>query len=187
MQKATTENLHWYALKVFYNKVFEIESMLKERGIHSYIPMTSVMVERNGTKKKIVRPLISSLMFFKAAPEDVAVLQPDIEGKAMVYSRPTEHGRKPVEIPDREMDIFMLVTSSGETGVEYIGEDSPRYHKGDLVMVTDGPFKGSEGHIVRIKNDNRLVVTVNGLCAVATSYIPRCFLKKIENNNLDQT
>ncbi len=185
---ATPENdLRWFALKVFYNKVFEIEGQLKERDIRSYIPITTIIVERNGVKKKVIRSLISSLMFFRTAPEEVLALQPMLEGKAMVYSRRTECGREPVAIPDHEMNIFMLVTSSGESGVEYIGEDCPRYHKGDLVRVIDGPFKGSEGHIVRIKDDHRLVVTVQGLCAVATSYIPRCFLQKIENQNSVQS
>ncbi|MDE6859924.1 MAG: UpxY family transcription antiterminator [Duncaniella sp.] len=172
--------LRWFALKVFYNKVFDMEARLKEKGIESYIPMTTIMIERDGAKKKLTRPLISSLMFFRSTPEDAIALQPIFEGKAMTYSRRTELRREPVPIPEHEMNVFMLVTSSGETGVEYIGEDSPRYHKGDLVRVTEGPFKGSEGHIIRIKDDHRLVVTIKGLCAVATSYIPRCFLQKIE-------
>lgn len=180
-------DLRWFALKVFYNKVFDIESRLKERNIESYIPMTTIMVERNGVKKKVTRPLISSLMFFRTTPDEAIALQPMLEGKAMIYSRRTEWRREPVAIPEHEMNVFMLVTSSGETGVDYIGEDSPRYHKGDLVRVIDGPFKGSEGHIIRIKDDHRLVVTIQGLCAVATSYIPRCFLQKVENQNLEQS
>lgn len=173
--------LRWFALKVFYNKVFDIADMLKENGIESYIPLTSVVVERNGVKKTVTRPLISSLMFMHATPENAIAIQDKIEGKAMIYSRRNATSYEPVAIPDKEMNIFMLVTSSGESGVEYIGEDNPKYHKGDLVRVIDGPFKGSEGHVVRIKNDHRLVVTVQGLCAVATSYIPRCFLQKVDD------
>ena len=37
----------------------------------------------------------------------------------------------------------------------------------------------AEGHIVRIRGDHRLVVTIDGLCAIATGYIPRPFLQKI--------
>ena len=46
-------------------------------------------------------------------------------------------------------------------------------------MVTDGPFKGAEGHIRRIKKDRRLVVTIAGVVAVATTYIHPSMLKKI--------
>lgn len=97
----------------------------------------------------------------------------------MVYSRREERRQIPVAIPDREMDIFMLVTSGGKLGVEYLGDDSPGYHLGDRVRVTDGPFTGSEGHIARIRGNHRLVVSIKGLCAVATSYIPMAFLKKL--------
>lgn len=176
-------DLRWFALKVFYNKVFDIADMLKRQDIKSYIPLTAVIVDRNGVKKLTTRPLISSLMFMQATPENIITIQAELEGKALIYSRRNGARFEPVAIPEKEMNIFMLVTSSGESGVEYIGEDSPRYHEGELVRVIDGPFKGSEGHIARIKNDHRLVVTVKGLCAVATSYIPRCFLQKVNSTD----
>ena len=176
-------DLRWFALKVFYNKVFDIEDTLKGDGIESYIPMTSVMIERNGVKKLTERALISSLMFMHTTQKSAIAIREKLEGRAMIYSRRIDSRFEPVAIPEKEMNIFMLVTSKGENGVEYIGEDNPRYHKGDLVKVIDGPFKGSEGHIVRIKNDHRLVVTVKGICAVATSYIPRCFLQKVEETD----
>ena len=31
--------LNWYALKVFYGKVFEIESRLADMGLDTYIPV----------------------------------------------------------------------------------------------------------------------------------------------------
>ncbi len=169
----------WYALKVFYNKVFDLRDTLAGRVDDTYIPVTVSVVERGGVKKRVERPLISSLMFIRATPEAAASLGPVIEGKAMIYTAMTAAGRHPVAIPDREMNIVMLVTWRGECGVEYIGDDMTRYHSGDRVRVIDGPFKGSEGHIVRIRGDHRLVVTIDGLCAIATGYIPRPFLQKI--------
>ena len=37
-----------------------------------------------------------------------------------------------------------------------------------------------EGYIKRIKGNHRLIVAIEGVIAVATSYIPNCFLEKIE-------
>jgi len=129
---------HWFALKVFYNKVFEIEDILKKDKIETYIPCEETLMERNGIKKKL-----------------------------------------PLAIPDREMNIFMLVTSSGEQGMEYFGEDNSKFQQGERVRVIDGKFKGAEGVICRIRKNRRLVVTVQGVCAVATSYIPQAFLQRI--------
>ena len=54
----------WYASKVFFNKVFEIEKILQEKEVECYIPCETVLVERNGIKKKVRKPMISSLLFF---------------------------------------------------------------------------------------------------------------------------
>jgi transcription antitermination factor NusG len=55
-----------------------------------------------------------------------------------------------------------------------------QYHEGDLVRVTEGPFKGAVGHIKRIKKDRRLIVSISGIAAVATSYIHPQFLETVK-------
>ena len=47
------------------------------------------------------------------------------------------------------------------------------------MKVLDGPYKGCTGYIKRIKGNRRLLVSVEGLALVATSYIPSEFLEKI--------
>lgn len=175
----TADTRRWYAMKVFYNKVFPLRDLLTDLGLTTYIPMTERTETRDGVTRRVERQLIGSLLFFRATADELRRLLPLTEGRAMVYSRREELRQIPVAIPDKEMDIFMLVTSGGKLGVEYLGDDSPGYHLGDRVRVTDGPFTGSEGHIARIRGNHRLVVSIKGLCAVATSYIPRAFLKKL--------
>ena len=46
MAKAADGTANWYALKVFWNKVFEIERILSQEGCESYIPCRKVIVER---------------------------------------------------------------------------------------------------------------------------------------------
>lgn len=43
------------------------------------------------------------------------------------------------------------------------------------MRVTEGPFKGAEGYIKRIKGNRRLIVSIEGVVAVATTYIPGVF------------
>ena len=99
--------------------------------------------------------------------------------KVILYTRQIDFKKVPLVIPEKEMNIFMLVTSSGEKGMEYFDTDNPKFYQGDRVKVIDGAFKGAEGYICRIKKNHRLIITVHGVCAVATSYIPQAFLKKI--------
>lgn len=169
----------WYASKVFFNKVFEIEKILQEKEVECYIPCETVLVERNGIKKKVRKPMISSLLFFRSSEKCALDLQNQLNGQILLYTKKIGLKRLPSAIPEREMNIFILVTSSGEKGLEYLGDDRTEFYVGEPVRVIDGPFKGAEGYIRRIKGNRRLIVTVQGICAVATSYIPQCFLQKI--------
>ena len=167
---------HWFALKVFYNKVFAIEELLLKKKIKCYIPCETVKVlKQDGTRK----PVINSLLFFHSETYIAKEIQKILTDKVILYTRQIDFKKIPLAIPEREMNIFMLVTSSGEKGLEYFDTDNPKFYQGDHVKVIDGTFKGAEGYICRIKKNHRLIITVHGVCAVATSYIPQAFLKKI--------
>ena len=98
--------------------------------------------------------------------------------KASIYRNASR--TQPAIIRDKEMEVFRFVVTAGHQGLTLLGDDRPEYHLGDRVVVTQGPFKGAEGHIKRIKKDRRLVVTIPGVVAVATAYIHPDLLKKVE-------
>lgn len=191
-------------MKVFYNKVFEIESFMRSRNIESYIPVQKEEVKgekyltlrriqkrdghlpdarfvEEGAMIKQRKPLITSLMFIRATDEDLLLIKADSEfqGRAMIYS--SADRSKPAAIPDRQMTEFRLVADSGETGLTFFSSDDfTRYRRGDRVRVKCGPLKGAEGYIKRIKKDRRLLVSIEGIVAVATSYIPPEDLEVVE-------
>lgn len=171
--------LQWFAMKVFWNKVFEVAEFLKSKEKELYFPKERTFKMVAGKPTEVVKPAISSLIFFKDMPNNALKMERELQNKVMLYTHHNGTVRVPSAIPEKEMTIFMLVTSKGENGLDYL-EDNAKYRKGDRVLVTDGPFKDAEGYICRIKHDRRLVVSIQGICAVATSYIPSCFLKKIE-------
>lgn len=174
-------SLHWFALKVFYNKVFQIQDIINERGLTTYLPTEKVTARRpDGTPYQVVKPIIGSLLFFQATLKQAGQLQCDLTDRVMLYTRIVDCRRVPLVIPHRQMNIFMLVSSSGEKGLEPMEIDSTRYQKGVHVRVIDGPFKGAEGYICRIKKNRRLIVALEGVCAIATSYIPQEFLQVID-------
>lgn len=174
----TSNATNWYALKVFYNRVAKIETLLKGRDIESYIPMKSVEQVVAGHKVRCRKPAISSLMFMRCSEAEASDLQKTLMGEVMVYRNRGE--RQPAAIPDNEMQMFIRVTSIDELGMEYLSESGEEWTTGDRVRVTGGIFQGAEGYIKRIKGNHRLVVAIEGVIAVATSYIPTCFLEKAE-------
>ena len=195
---------NWYALKVFFNKVFEAEAGLEEMGIETYFPVSLKEVKgdeffrikkrlstpdssRNDNKficegPRIYKraPVVNSLVFFRTEPKNVSSVSEMIRGRGFVYMNAER--QKPAIIPDRQMEMFRMVSSSGADELEFFSEKSiVSYAKGDRVRVTmDGPLKGAEGYIKRIKKDRRLLVAIEGFIAVATAHIPPEYLEKVQ-------
>lgn len=76
------------------------------------------------------------------------------------------------------MELFMQITSADTSDLEYFSDEAIDYRSGDKVRVTGGPFKGVEGYIKRIRGNRRLVVALEGIIAVATTYIQDVSWKK---------
>lgn len=152
---------NWYAFKVNYNRVQPLIDDCKKLSLEFFAPVD----------------VIKSLFFLHCDEGSMVRFVLAHRKQAWVYYN-TERTRAAV-IPDREMEVFRFVVTAGRDGLELLGDDRPEYHEGDRVVVTDGPFKGAEGHIKRIRRDRRLVVTIRGVVAVATTYIHPSLLKKV--------
>lgn len=191
----------WYAMRVFMNKVALCRDLfnLFNNGLKDSDQMKDTFPEDmmgdvmeyyapfvkerqvNSQGKKIVveRPLIPSLFFMRSNKRQALCLERELCGKARLYRQLVDFDPQPIAIPKRQMQMFMMVSSGDQEGLEYFEDGAFDWKKGERVRVIDGRFKGLEGEIKRINGDHRLIVTIEGICAVATTYIPRCFLEKI--------
>ena len=197
-------SLNWYALKVFYNKVFEIEASLTDMDLETYIPVRQVQLKGEDHMRAARRlatpddrrrdnqfvqagpvifkrvPVVSSLLFVHAPKERLPEVEACVDGRGFIYK--TADRKTEAVIPDKQMAMFQLVCSSGAEGLEFFADDDlTRYKAGDKVRVLEGPLKGAEGYIKRIRKDRRLLVSIEGFIAVATSFIPPQFLEKVSD------
>lgn len=179
----TSHEKHWFAMRVFRNKVVECKELLERMdSIEIYAPTEVVQIHQFGKPMRTKEiPIIPSLLFFRSTVMQTSIVEGTLGNLANLYTRKRENETIPFAISDKEMAMFIMVSSGDQEGLEYFMDDElDKYKKGERVKVIDGRFKGLEGEIKRIKHNHRLVVTVKGICAVATSYIPRCFLEKID-------
>lgn len=172
----------WYALKVFYNRVFELEKQLSQEGVRSYIPLLHEDTVAGDKKIRKRKPAVSSLMFIRQSEHYLLELQDRMKASCPFMAYFDRETKKPAVIPDREMELFMQITSADTSDLEYFSDEAIDYRSGDKVRVTGGPFKGAEGYIKRIRGNRRLIVALEGVIAVATTYIPGCFLEKTSKN-----
>ncbi len=173
---------HWFALNVYGNKVLALDEILRKMEIETYVPIIErVKASRDGEPKIVTVPAVSRLMFVHTSAPRILEIEHssilDFHIYRTLESNPFD--RRLIEIPDREMQTFILVSSSGSKGLEYFADGRMEFKHGSRVRVIKGPFKGCEGHIKRIKGNRRLVVEIQGVCAVATSYIPSPSLESL--------
>ena len=194
--------LNWYALKVFYGKVFEIEARLGDMDLETYIPVRKVLLKGEDHMRALRRlstpddrrcdnqfiqagpliykrvPVVTSLLFVRAPKDRLKEVEDCVREKGFVYR--TADREDFAVIPDKQMAMFQLVCSSGAEGLDFFADDDlTRYKAGDRVRVLEGPLQGAEGYIKRVRKDRRLLVAIEGFIAVATSFIPPQFLEKV--------
>ncbi|GHV55641.1 transcriptional regulator [Bacteroidia bacterium] len=165
----------WYAARVKYQTEKYIKKWLEERGIEHFIPFRTVIVEYNGKKKKQERPLIPCIVFVNTTYQSALSL-PVESGFSMTYIRNNDT-RKIQVVPDKQMQDCMFLLNMIDTPVLRISNVNLK--RGDRVRVIRGPFMGVEGELVRVKGHKRVIVRLEGLFSLVTTYIPGEFLEKI--------
>lgn len=168
------EQDHWYVAKSKYSSL-KIKEKLDTLGIEYFLPLRKTMTERNGKKIMVTRPLALNLVFLHTDFKTALSLVND-------YSMPMSYmidsiTRTLLIVPDKQMEDFQFILNFPDDSL-YISNENLR--RGDRVRVIQGEFAGIEGELVRIKGHKRVVVRLEGLFSIATTYIPGAYLEKIE-------
>ena len=86
----------------------------------------------------------------------------------------------PIVVPKHQMDNFIAVAGTHDEQLIYLNPEPGDFSRGDRVKIMGGPFEGAEGVFVRVKGDRRVVVCIDGVVAVATTFIHPSLIQKIE-------
>ena len=153
----------WYALRATYSRELKVQAALQERGVRTFIPMM-------WREKKLV-PAVGGLVFALATREAL-----DSYIRSFGDARPVNYywdrtANAPLTVPSKAMEDFIAVASSLEEDLIYLTEISDKLREGQAVKVKEGPFKGVEGKIVRIRKSRRVMVELPGMLAVASTYV----------------
>ncbi len=170
---------HWFASKMFRYDMKKISQTVEQYSDDVYMPLIH---DAKKVDNKIVERerSLCQLIFFKCNLHKAKEISAALRGQIMIYTTVTATGRQPSVIPDKEMQMFRLITSSGNENLQYFTDNLQKFKTGQRVRVIAGEFEGAEGTIVRIKKDRRLVVTITGICAVATPHLSPALLMNLE-------
>lgn len=153
----------------------KVKEMLEKQEVEIFLPLRKRVTERNGKKVIVISPLALNLVFIRTDYKTALSLVND-------YSIPMNYMIDSITnslmvVPDKQMEDFMFLLTFPDDSVLLSNE---KLRRGDRVRVVQGEFAGIEGELVRIKGHKRVVVRLEGLFSLATTYIPGAYLEKIE-------
>lgn len=166
---------HWYVAHTRVNQEFFIKKKLDDLGVENFLPWEEQVRDTPLGRKMIRVVLIHGMIFIRA---DKATSFSLINDHALniIYLKDAEGGHSLI-VPDRQMEDFMFLLDFSPEGIEILNKDLKR---GDRVRVIKGPLAGLKGELVRLRGHKRVVVRLEGVVSIATSYIPGSFLERIE-------
>lgn len=174
-QMVASNKLNWYAAYTRVNQELLIKKKLDELGIENFLPLEEQVRETPLGRKKIRVLLIHGLIFIRTDKATSFSLIND-HFLNIIYLKDIE-GRYSLIVPDKQMRDFMFLLDFSAGAVEVLNKGIKR---GDRVRVIKGPLLGLEGELVRLKNHKRVIIRLDGVASIATSYIPGAFLERIE-------
>ncbi len=145
-----------------------VSNELQKKGYEVYLPLLKERRKWSDRKKWIEFPLFKSYLFVRT----------DIKNSLFVIQtygviKIIKFGEKISIVQDEIINSIRLMIEGG-----YKPEPLDYFIKGDPVIVKEGPLKGLLGEVVRIDNNERLIVRVDVIQHSLSIQIERGFLMK---------
>lgn len=177
----------WFYMRVAYGQEKKVRDYLIAEGIEVFLPTIKKERVMGGIKNQIEVSLIPNSLFVHST---------ETEMKCYVGKYPTDNlhhfyephrdekgrligtGRRPVIIPETQMQSFLIWTSSYNENKIFIDKTDFEFKNNDFVYIIEGEFKGFSGYVVRLKGQTRVGVVIENVGFISTAYIPMAFIKK---------
>ncbi len=173
--------IRWYPMRVTYHRELRIKQQLDLLGIDNFIPMRYDLSYSSEVPQKIAVPLIHNIIFVHTSQETLTRLKmhkKEFEPMKYIMKTSTEGHTEILYVPDRQMNDFIRVASAQDESIIFLdARDSS--NTGRRVRITAGHFKGVEGFIKRIKKNKYFLIQIDGIAAVAITYVPADCLEPI--------
>ena len=180
------QDIHWFPMRVTYNRELKIKELLDELEIENFVPMRYDYIKTNNGKVKKLIPAIRNLIFVKSTQETLTELKRtriDFDPMRYMTKKSIIDGQSEIiYVPDKQMADFIRVASITDDRVMILDNNDFINKIGKRVEITSGFFAGVEGVIKRIKRNKHVVVQIDGVAAVAITFVPANCLSFIDNN-----
>lgn len=153
----------WYALHTrsrFENVVFD---NLTKKSLEAFLPKMKKPSRRKDRRVVLDVPIFPGYVFVKAGltPETHLSILKTIGVVRVLGSK-----QGPIPIPEESLSSLRIMVAAGEEIFT-----APTFMEGDLVIVTEGPFKGLTGIFAKHLGQGRVVVNIDILGQSAAVHV----------------
>ena len=177
----------WYVFRASYGREDKASDYLVADGTYTYIAKRETFRYVKGKRRRVTEKLIPNLLFAyttKEKAETYVKRTPELAFLTYYYNHFTVvEGQKnpPLTVSTKEMDNVILATISRNEHLLFVEPAQCHYKSGDMVVVTDGVFKGVEGKVARVAGQQRVIVSLSEIGLISTAYIPTAFITKMKD------
>jgi transcription antitermination factor NusG len=164
----------WYTLSTKSRHEFVVRDGLEAKGFETYLPARTVIKKWSDRKKKVTEPLFKGYVFvYMPYRQRINALETPGVVKLVMFN-----GR-PGTLHQYEIDLIKkLLEVNDNHGIWVEALDGVR--EGDLVEVVKGPLMGLRGNFARLKNANRLIISIDSIGKSLAVEIPVDYVQKVK-------
>lgn len=176
-------DFHWYAMRATYGREKKAYDYIVGKGTEAFLP-TSI-VEKKDKDGKMVHQTVSRLpnIFFIHTTEEVAKSyaydKKDLHYLRFYYNKHHDGKKEPLIVPDHQIKNLRILCQTQEEDILIVPPHIHNFEVGQRVQVINGSFAGLEGIVARWHGQQRIGITICGLCTIATAYVPSAYLQVI--------
>lgn len=145
---------HWYLLTSKPHKDALAEEHLRRQGYHIYRPLAQRLRKRGGKIQTVTESLFPRYIFIHLDQlnDNWRPIRSTLGVQGFV-----RFGVEPAQVPHRLItDIQSQAESLGAKAI-----DLDRFHKGDTVMLKDGPYQGLRGIFLSYNGEERAMILMD--------------------------
>lgn len=142
------ETIPWLVLRTKSRQEKKVETKLKHKEINAFLPI--YLNKKKERIKALEYPLFPGYIFVQPHPHQIQHLR-FIPGSCGLLLT----GNEPAILPEKDLNGIRIMSSSG-VPLTLNSEFVP----GKRVEVHSGALKGTQGELIRVKNQQRLIINI---------------------------
>jgi transcription antitermination factor NusG len=163
--------LPWFAIRVRPRYERQVAQSIETKNIHTFLPLYSARRRWSDRTKEVHVPLFDGYVFCQLDP---GLRMPVLVTPGVLHF--VGIGKTPVPIEPSEMEALQRLIQCGS-----VVRPWPFLKEGDRVRVDDGPLRNTEGILLRVGDEENVVVSVTLLQRSVAVKVDRAWLTPIRS------